>query len=204
MQNNDEWISTVLIKLLGHLRVLRTRADIRRSKRTQWHRNPPAYIRMGAFIHTCPLRRVYEDALSAVEQARRTSTAAAATGVRGHIVRVLIYAAYRAFLLPRYKDLSVANYTFMPSPCSRPPSPSLFRLRSTALPTNAHGVPGTTRPVSFFWLVAAILSEWRMGEASRTPAIIYFEKASSIARAILKIRNTTPRLEIYCGDNGND
>lgn len=37
-----------------------------------------------------------------------------------HIVLVLIYAAHRAFLLPRYRDLSAANYTFR----RRPPRPA--------------------------------------------------------------------------------
>lgn len=68
-----------------------------------------------AFIHTCTLaraiQRVYEDALGGETGA--TDVDGGGDGGKSHIVRVLIYAAYRAFLLPRYRDLSAANYTFM-------------------------------------------------------------------------------------------
>jgi len=69
-----------------------------------------------AFIHTCTLaraiQRVYEDALGG-ETGATNVDGGGGDGGRSHIVRVLIYAAYRAFLLPRYRDLSAANYTFM-------------------------------------------------------------------------------------------
>lgn len=51
------------------------------------------------------LRRVYE----------RHGASTAGTPLAGsYIVLVLIYATQRAFLLPRYRDLSAANYTFTP------------------------------------------------------------------------------------------
>lgn len=56
-----------------------------------------------------------------------TSGAAARQG-GSHIVLVLIYAAHRAFLLPRYRDLSAANYTF---------TPFLVSARSLAYPRAA-------------------------------------------------------------------
>ena len=43
-----------------------------------------------------------------------------------HIVLVLIYAAARAFLLLRYRDLSAANYTFMRPSTLRSSGSSVF------------------------------------------------------------------------------
>lgn len=144
-----------------------------------------------AFIHTCTLaraiQRVYEDALG-TGGTGATDVDGGGDGGRSHIVRVLIYAAYRAFLLPRYRDLSAANYTFMRRlrVCSLFLSQSLCLsfARSPALPTpfnNASDQRASARNdasgffLPFFRPVAAILSEWKMGEVSHTSAIIYFE-----------------------------
>jgi len=66
---------------------------------------------MNAFIHTCTHTTHLRG-----HSRQRTSTLSD-NGGRSHIVCVLIYVAHRAFLLPRYRDLSAANYIFMPSPC---------------------------------------------------------------------------------------
>ena len=57
-------------------------------------------------IRACSyLRRVYE----------RHGASTAGTPLAGsYIVLALIYATHRAFLLPCYRDLSAANYTFTP------------------------------------------------------------------------------------------
>lgn len=60
-----------------------------------------------ARVHACMLVSVLRDAF--------TSKGREGGGEgKVHIVLVLIYAARPAFLLPRYRDLSAANYTFTP------------------------------------------------------------------------------------------
>lgn len=156
-----------------------------------------------AFIHTCTLaraiQRVYEDALGG-ETGATDVDGGSGGGGGSHIVRVLIYAAYRAFLLPRYRDLSAANYTFM----RRLRVYSLFPSFSFPLAGSSDSVQQRFQPTSarndasgfflpLFRPVAAILSEWRMDEVLHTSAIIYFERARSIAHAILKIRKYNSR-----------
>lgn len=64
--------------------------------------------RAGARVHGCFRDAFTSDAagLGGGERERE--------GRGVHIVLVLIYAAHPAFLLPRYRDLSAANYTFTP------------------------------------------------------------------------------------------
>lgn len=72
----------------------------------------------GARVHACfrPPRRVYEQRGRSRGEGREKGRERERGGGVGevHIVLVLIYAARPAFLLPRYRDLSAANYTFTP------------------------------------------------------------------------------------------
>lgn len=84
------------------------------------YRHVSAFIR--SFAYSCILYDTFTRTLSATDVNDDSGD-----GDRSHIVCVLIYVAYRAFLLPRYRDLSAANYMFMPSPCLCLPSLSLAR-----------------------------------------------------------------------------
>lgn len=73
-------------------------------------------------MHACTLVSVLRDAFTsnAAGAGERDEKNGERERERGggvgevHIVLVLIYAARPAFLLPRYRDLSAANYTFTP------------------------------------------------------------------------------------------
>lgn len=75
-----------------------------------------------ARVHACTLVSVLRDAFTsnAAGAGERDEKNGERERERGggvgevHIVLVLIYAARPAFLLPRYRDLSAANYTFTP------------------------------------------------------------------------------------------
>lgn len=73
-----------------------------------------------ARVHACTLVSVLRDAFTsnaagAGERDEKKGERERGEGVgEVHIVLVLIYAARPAFLLPRYRDLSAANYTFTP------------------------------------------------------------------------------------------
>lgn len=73
-----------------------------------------------ARVHACTLVSVLRDAFTsnaagAGERDEKKRERERGGGVgEVHIVLVLIYAARPAFLLPRYRDLSAANYTFTP------------------------------------------------------------------------------------------
>lgn len=73
-----------------------------------------------ARVHACTLVSVLRDAFTSNaagagerDEKKREKERGGGVG-EVHIVLVLIYAARPAFLLPRYRDLSAANYTFTP------------------------------------------------------------------------------------------
>jgi len=118
---------------------------------------------VNAFIHT------YTHTTHLRGHSRQRTSTLGDNGGRSHIVCVLIYVAHRAFLLPRYRDLSAANYIFMPSRCFHP----LFRSLASS---SSNSVSQCS--VSFSRLVAAILSKWRMDETSHADDNLFRESQS--------------------------
>lgn len=150
--------------------------------------------RAGARVHACfrPPRRVYEQRGAGVgrEKRREMEEEGGGEGERIHIVLVLIYAARPAFLLPRYRDLSAANYTF--TPFLAPSTLEHRKTRMILLPRALSPPPGTPRqqkqktrtrppaPHPFFsgWLLSfelsrSILSRWVKNKPSLTSAWLY-------------------------------